>query len=214
MKSTKVLAFILATAFLSAPAGAQTNKAEPKPIAPTVVAPSKSGQLVIAVVDFATLSRDSSTMKAVRAEAEKLNRRFEAERVGEEKSLRADIDKLEKQRPVLSLREFEKRRNAMQQRIANLQRTVQLRRQQLTLAFRISAANFREEVIKVVQAMAVEKGYSIVIDKGTVIHVSPTLEVTGTALERVNKQVPKISFEFPPKRPVRPAPTSPVPPKK
>jgi outer membrane protein len=153
----------------------------------------------IAVVDGNKLTTVAKAMKAAREETEKLAKKFEAEFQAEERKLQAEFDELQKRRSAMTIGDYEKRVNDIQRRNNELRRTAQIRQQQMALSVRQVQLRFRDEVLKIVKALAVEEGYTLIIDVGATLHVSPQFDITDKVLERLDKALPTIKFEFPPK---------------
>lgn len=153
----------------------------------------------IAVVDGNKLTTVAKAMKTAREEAEKLAKKFEAEFQAEERKLQAEFDELQKRRSAMTIGDYEKRVNEIQRRNNELRRTAQIRQQQMALSVRQVQLRFRDEVLKIVKAIAVEESFTLIIDVGATLHVAPQFDITDKVLERLDKAVPVIKFEFPPK---------------
>lgn len=159
----------------------------------------KTPALSIALVDGNFLTENAKAMKAAREEADKIGRRFQNEFENERKKIAADADQLEKDRVKVTGQEYDRRRRELERRFAETQRTAQIRQQQMAISVRQVQVKFRDEVIAIVKAVAVEAGYNVVLDRGAVLHAIPAFDITNTVIERLDKNVPTIKFEFPPK---------------
>lgn len=196
---------------LAAGAGAEQAKTEDK--------------IVVAVVDGAKLTLAAKAMKSAQEEAEKLAKRFDADFGAEQKKLQAEYQQLEKDRLKITGEEYDKRLQRLNQRFAEIRRTAQIRQEQMSRAVRHVQLQFRAEVVKIIQAMSVEAGYTLVIEKSSILHAAAPLDITDKVLERLDKAQIQVKFEFPPraepgdpgtatdKKPETP-PTPPAPPKK
>lgn len=177
-------AVIAGVCVLSAPLGAQ----ESKPVAQS-----------IAVIDWQLILRDALAMKAARDQIEQQRKNFQAEITAEENKLRQAGQDLEKQRAVLSSEAYAQKQREMQRRVSEVQTRVQNRRRQLDQAFTGAANKFQETFVAVVNDMAKESGYSLVVLKAAVIYSVPTMDVTAKALDRLNKKLPTLQVTVPPK---------------
>ncbi len=168
--------------------------------------------LIVAVVDGGKLTQAAKAMKSAQEEAEKLAKRFDADFTGEQKKLQAEYQQLEKDRLKITGQEYDQRLQRLNARFAEVRRTAQIRQEQMARAVRIVQFEFRTEVVKVIQAMAVESGYTLVIEKSAVLHSAATLDITDKVLERLDKSQVQVKFEFPPKaeaeQPGTPAPAT------
>lgn len=183
----KIFAPALVALLLSVAAAAQ-QKDEPK-------APALS----IALVDGNFLTENAKAMKAAREEADKIGRRFQNEFENERKKIASEADQLEKDRVRITGQEYDRRRRELERRFAETQRTAQIRQQQMAISVRQVQVKFRDEVIAIVKAVAVESGYNVILDKGAVLHAVPAFDITQSVMDRLDKNVPTIKFEFPPK---------------
>jgi Skp family chaperone for outer membrane proteins len=183
-----ILAPALATLLFLSTAASDQQKEEPK-------APALS----VAVVDGNYLTENAKAMKAAREEADKIGRRFQNEFENERKKIASDADQLEKDRVKITGQEYDRRRRELERRFAETQRTAQIRQQQMAISVRQVQVKFRDEVVAIVKAMAVEGGFNLILDRGAVLHVIPAYDITKMVQERLDKNVPTIKFEFPPK---------------
>ncbi len=190
--------------------------------APLALAAAASAQqaekapLVVAVVDGGKLTQSAKAMKSAQDEAEKLAKRFDADFAGEQKKLQAEYQQLEKDRLKITGQEYDQRLQRLNARFAEVRRTAQIRQEQMSRAVRYVQFQFRAEVVKVIQAMSVESGYTLVIEKSALLHAAAALDITDKVLERLDKSQVQVKFEFPPKaEPSAPAtPTIPAAPEK
>jgi Skp family chaperone for outer membrane proteins len=155
--------------------------------------------LVVAVVDGGKLTTSAKAMKGAQDEAEKLAKRFDADFTGEQKKLQAEYQQLEKDRLKITGQEYDQRLQRLNARFAEVRRTAQIRQEQMSRAVRLVQLQFRNEVVKIIQAMSVESGYTLVIEKSAVLHAAATLDITDKVLERLDKAQIQVKFEFPPK---------------
>lgn len=211
MKRFLSILAIAAPLALAAGAGAEQAKPEDK--------------IVVAIVDGAKLTQAAKAMKSAQDEAEKLAKRFDADFAAEQKKLQAEYQQLEKDRLKITGEEYDKRLQRLNQRFAEIRRTAQIRQEQMSRAVRHVQLQFRTEVVKVIQALSVEAGYTLVIERSSILHAAAPLDITDKVLERLDKAQIQIKFEFPPraepgdpgassdKKPETPA-TPPAPPKK
>ena len=161
--------------------------------------PADKPALVVAVVDGGKLTLSAKAMKSAQDEAEKLAKRFDSDFAGEQKKLQAEYQQLEKDRLKINGQEYDQRLQRLNARFAEVRRTAQIRQEQMSRAVRHVQIQFRSEVVKVIQAMAVESGYTLVIEKSAVLHAAATLDITDKVLERLDKAQIQVKFEFPPK---------------
>ena len=174
----------------------------------------KPAALVVAVVDGGKLAIGAKAMKAAQTEAENLAKRFDADFAGEQKKLQTEYQQLEKDRLKITGQEYDQRLQRLNARFAEVRRTAQIRQEQMSRAVRAVQLQFRSEVVKVIQAMSVESGYTLVVEKTAILHSAAQLDITDKVLERLDKSAIQVKFEFPPKAETTQAPAIPAVPEK
>lgn len=170
--------------------------------------------LSLALVDIQELSRLTKAVQEVQKEIQAHEKKMQAEYIADQRRLQAAFNQLQKDRPNITGAQYDERYQDLNRQAVEAQRTLQVRRNQLGEAFRKAQEEFQKQVVEVVQAIAVEEGYNLVLNEGTVIHISPQFDITKKVAERINAKLKKIEFEFPPKEEDttrKPAP--PVPPR-
>jgi Skp family chaperone for outer membrane proteins len=187
MKRILPILALAAPLALTAPAGAQQTKADDKV------------SLVVAVVDGSKLARTAKAMKSAQEEAEKLAKKFDADFATEQKKLQSEYQQLERDRLKITGQEYDQRLQRLNQRFAEIRRTAQIRQEQMSRAVQHVQLQFRNEVVKVIQAMSVESGYTLVVEKSAVLHAAAQLDITDKVLERLDKSQVQVKFEFPPR---------------
>jgi len=168
----------------------------------TVSAQTKAPVAKIAVVDVQRVQRVSRAMKGVRDGLQKLRKKYNKEFVGREKEMQAEYNRLRKDKEM-PRSVYERRVRTLQAELVKLRRQSRARSQALSQAFQKSFAKFRQEVILVVKSMAVEDGYTLVMNQVTLIHSSPQYDITDKVIGRLNKRLPKLPLNY--KDPVRSA---------
>lgn len=176
----------LAMPLMAAPAFAQTK-------------PNAAPALVVAVVDGNLLTMQAKAMKSAQEEAEKLAKKFDADFGAEQKKLQTEAQTLEKDRAKITGDEYDRRQQRLAQRVTDIRRTAQIRQEQMARSVRQVQVLFRAEVVQIIQAIAVEEGYTMVIEKSAVLHAAAPFDITAKVLERLDKTQTQIKFEFPPR---------------
>lgn len=167
-----------------------------------VSAQTKAPVTKIAVVDVQRVQRVSRAMKGVRDNLQKLRDKYNKEFEKREKEMQAEYNRLRKDKEM-ARDVYERRVRALQAELVKLRRQSRARSQALSQAFQKSFAKFRQEVILVVKSMAVEDGYTLVLNQVTLIHSAPQYDITDKVVVRLNKRLPKLPLNY--KDPVRSA---------
>ena len=196
---------LLAGALLSlvaAPAFAQTK---PTPTPPTATIPPAPAAPKIAVVDFQNLLKGSQAVVALEKEGRAYQVNLRKEVDTEMRKLRQDALNLQRQRQSMTISQYERREAELLRRRRNIELSARARVGRLNQARAVALRNLQDEVVKIVKAISVEKGYTLVLlDQGNVLHHSPSYDITEEVLGRLNKSMPKVALEVDPKK--KPAP--------
>lgn len=165
-------------------------------------AQTKASALKIAVVNVQNVQKNSRAMKGVRDGLQKFRDQYNKEFQAREKEMQAEYTRLRKDKDM-DRGEYERRVRALQADLVKLRRQSRARSQALSQSFQKAFAKFRQEVILVVKSMAVEEGYTLVMNQLTLIHSAPQYDITDKVVARLNKRLPKLPLDY--KDPVRSA---------
>lgn len=160
-------------------------------------AQQKNQNIVVAVVNSQKILQSAVAVKGLVAQRDKIIKRFRAESVKEQNRLRRAYAALDRQCAVRSIQWCRRERGKLVDQVNQIRRLNQIRRQQISRSWQKSIGILLKEVSTVVKAMAVERGFTLVMTRRNVIHYSPTYDITDEVVKRVNKSLPKIKFEFP-----------------
>lgn len=154
---------------------------------------------VIIVIDLQEVVKDSTAGKGLLAQRDKYLQQYQSEFAKEEQSLRGAEQELARQRTVLSPEAFAEKRRGFEQQVVELQRKAQESRRSLEEAFGKGMNQLNQALVKVSDEIAQENGATIVLAKNQVFLHDPKMEVTKTAIERLNKRLPSVEFPTPAK---------------
>ena len=175
------------------------------------VAQDKAPAIKIAVVSLIDLQQQAKVWQDVRVQSTNLVKRFRAEAVKEQARLRKIYQNLERQCAVRSIQWCRRARIRINQQAQEFQRLNQVRRQQLGRSLQAARNKMLQETRRVVKAISVERGFTLVVSSGGLIHYAPAYDITPEVVKRLNKALPKMKLEFPVKagksnRPTKPRP--------
>jgi len=174
---------------LSAPQAAFSQATTTKPAA-------KPDRLSIAVIDVQLIIRESTAMKAVREEIARLREKFRTEVAQEENRFRAERAKLLRQRGVLTPQAFGRRRNQLVSKFATVQRQLQAKSRGLEAASAATLREFQKSLFAIVEELAKERGYTLVLSRARVAYTHPTYLETDEVLKRLNAKLPVLKLQM------------------
>jgi Skp family chaperone for outer membrane proteins len=190
---------VLVGATLAVPAFAQQAKKGNPPAA-----------LKIAVIDVETIRREAAAIKNAREQLNRYQAAFQAEIQKEEAELRNANQELARQRSILSPEAFAEERKKFDQKLIEVQRLMQQRRQLLDDAWAEVVRKVGDTMNEVITELAVENGYTLILRFDSLIFAGEAYVITQSALDRLNKKLPSLQVPDPTKK----APSPKTPPKK
>ncbi len=188
---------LLASALLgiaAAPASAQTK---PVPTPPTATITPPAAAPKIAVVEFQNLLKGSKAVIDLEKQGRTLQLNLRKEVDAEMKKLRQDVLNLQRQRDKMTIRVYERREAALLRRRRNIELSARARVGRLNQARAAALRTLQDEVVKIVKAISVEKGYTLVLlDQGNVLHHAQQYDITEEVLTRLNKAMPVVKLDL------------------
>lgn len=186
---------------LIASGGAADAQTVPEPrVSPPVVAPGMS-PLVVAVIDFQLVVRESMAGRSVRQQVDKRHAEFQAE-------IKTIQEELEQARLELSGKPGESseenygtKRQEIRDRIAELQSVIQQRKRALDEMFNVGMRQVDLALVEVLKELAEERGINLILNagrgRGLVLFAENSIVITDEALERLNRSLPKVELTDP-----------------
>ena len=179
-----VLAAVLSAAFALAQASAQTTV--PPPPAPVIV-----------MVDMQQLVYNSKAGKGVQGQMDKQRQAFSKEVAQQEDELQKARAELEHQRTVLPPDQFETKGRQFQQRLQELDRSVQAKQKAWQAVYSEAMNKVEEGALQVVAEIAAEHQANLVIQKAAVIFGKDGFDITADAMQRLDQRLPAVTVNQP-----------------
>ncbi len=173
------LAFLLLFGLLPAPAAAQDRS------------------LVIVVVDFQRIVRESAAAATVREQIDELRTAYQGEFARIEEQLRTAEAELTNQRPVLPDEEFLRRRRDFEMQVTEAQRQAQYRRAELDRALDSAMDRIQSSLLEVITDIAERQRANVVLNRSNVVMVDQELDFTEEALAELNAVLPRVDVAVP-----------------
>lgn len=156
--------------------------------------------IVVAVVDTTKIFQSAKAVKGLIRQRDAIVKRFQAEFAKENNRLRRAYANIDRQCAARSIQWCRRERGKLADQVQQIRRLGQIRRQQLTASWQNSMRKLLKEVTTVVKAMSIERGFTMVfVRRNSLIHYSPQFDITDEVIKRVDKSLPELKFEFPPK---------------
>ena len=183
MKLLAIGAVALA-AFTATAASAQTaGPQNPGPVIPGVC-----------VYYNARLLAQSSAGQAVETRMQQLAQEVQGELQPYATAIQTEAQALQQGAATIPADQMNQRRQALQQRIQEAQQLEATRDNELRYTLAQQRQKISEAIEPLLVAVYQEKGCGIMIDRESVFIMNPAMDVTDTVIQRLNAQLPTLSF--------------------
>lgn len=161
------------------------------------VAAAQDRPLVIIVVDFQRIVRESAAAATVRQQIDELRNAYQGEFTRIEEELRAVEAELAEQRQVLPDEEFLRLGRDFEQRVTEAQRQAQYRRAALDRALDEAMNQIQSSLLDVIANLAEREGANVVLSRSNVVMVDQELDFTEEALAELDSVLPHVDVSVP-----------------
>lgn len=183
MKLIAIGAFALASLTASAALAQAQGPANPGPAIPGVCV--YFNQRVLA---------QSTAGQAVQTRMEQLAQEVQGELQPYATAIQTEVQALQQGASTIPADQMNQRRQALQQRIQEAQQLEGTRDNELRYTLAEQRRKISEAIEPLLVAVYQEKGCGIMIDRESVFIMNPSMDVTDTVIQRLNAQLPTLSF--------------------
>lgn len=149
----------------------------------------------IGVVDVAYILSKSQAAQNIQAQRQSVREAFLADISKTEQALRAE-EKILDQRGKISQEDYLKLRQVYEANLLELRKDAQQKKRALEEASNVAMNVLREELYVVVQEIANERGFELVISNKNVIAGEKSLDITKETLEIINKNLKEVPLKI------------------
>ncbi len=175
---------------------AQAPPSPPAP-APPPPAPSPAGQsLTVMVVDYQALLQNSKAAKMVRSQIEQKRGEYTKEISHQEEGLRAERDALQRQQASLSPEALNQKGRDFQQKVNELERNVQGKRQALEKSNGDALQKIQEQMLKIIADIAKQRKANLVFQRADLVLFDQGFDVTDEVLQKLDEEMPALTVNF------------------
>lgn len=150
----------------------------------------------VGVVDVSYIMSQSLAAKSIHEQREALREKFLAEISETERVLREEEKEILEERSKLSQEEYAKKRQAYETKLIAARKMAQEKKRMLEEASNVSMDALREHLYLVVEELADERGFELVISNKNVIAGEKSLDITQETLEKLNQQIKTVPLEI------------------
>ncbi len=148
----------------------------------------------VAVIDIGEIRRKASVVKDIRNQIGKFRDAFQADIQKEEEVLRDADKELARKRTILTPDAFAEERRKFQQRVVEVQRLVQKRKQELDRAMANAMRKVELTLTDIVADIAKKKKLTLILRKEQTVLVAPALSITKEVLQIVEEKMPSLKI--------------------
>lgn len=197
---TLLLAFLWGLAgngLAQAPPAPPTPAPAPAP-APPAAAPAAAAPmpLTVMVVDVQALLQNSKAAKMVRGQIEQKRNEYTKEISHQEEALRAERDTLQRQQASMSADALNQKGREFQQKVNDLERNVQGKRQALEKSNGEALSKIQEVMLKIIADIARDRKANLVFQRADLVLFDQSFDVTDEVLQKLDEQMPTLTVNF------------------
>jgi outer membrane protein len=185
---------LVSLALLCGPPGLAPAQTPPSPS--PAPAPAASPNLSILVVDVQALLQNSKSAKMVRQQIEQKRNEYAKEISQQEEALRHERDTLQRQQPSLSPEALNQKGREFQQKVNELDRSVQGKRQSLEKSNAEALENIQSVMLKIITDIAKERKANLVFQRSELVLFDQGFDVTDQVLQKLDEQLPTLTVNF------------------
>ena len=182
-----ILCALVLWASLTAPAAAQKPEADKDVIT----------LLNLAVIDTEVIRRKSRAFKDIGAQIAKYRKAIRADIQKEEEVLRGANEELARKRAILAPETFAEERRQFEERLVQVQRTVQKRKKDLERVAAEAVKKVEAVLNKIITDVANEQSLGLILRKNQTVLVANELDITPHVLKRLDTALPSLKVSDP-----------------
>jgi Skp family chaperone for outer membrane proteins len=180
----------------AAPAPAQPAAAALASSAPAATQAGGPPAPKIIVIDRQTILRLSSAGKAMMTSAQTLSRNADTEFKAQAESLEKELGALQQQLAILAPDARAAKQNEFNTRRDQFQQRVQDRQTQIQNGFAVAGQRLDQALGPILQTIMNERGANMLLDRSAVMLATIDIDVTATAIERLDRALPTLAVSL------------------
>lgn len=150
--------------------------------------------LKIAIVDFQKILTTASAPKSVNDQIQNIRENYRKEVQKDETDLRNSNQELAQKQTLLSADAFNAERRKFEQKVLEVQKSVQQKNQNLQIAQNQAKQKIMQELRTIILNISKEKNYSLVLRREQTVIVADDFDITDQVITELNKKLPKITI--------------------
>jgi len=189
------LMFLLVVAASCGGAGIAWAQQPPPAATPPAANPTQP-PLTIMVVDIQSLLQNSKSAKMVRQQIEQKRAEYAKEISHQEETLKQERDSIQRQQSSLSAEALNQKGREFQQKVNDLDRGVQSKRQALERSNAEALEKIQEVMLKIITDIAKDRKANLVFQRSELVLFDQNFDVTDEVLRKLDEQLPTLTVNF------------------
>ena len=177
-------------------AGIGTAVAQAPPVPATPANPGGPTNLTVLVVDVQSLLQNSKAAKMVRQQIEQKRNEYAKDISHQEETLRQERDALQRQQSSLSAEAMNQKGREFQQKVNELDRNVQSKRQALEKSNADALEKIQQSMLKIISEIAKERKANLVFQRSELVLYDQVFDVTDSVLKKLDEDLPTLTVDF------------------
>ncbi len=153
--------------------------------------------LNMAVIDTEVIRRKSMAFKDIGAQISKYRKAIQADIQKDEEALRSANDELARKRAILAPETFAEERRQFEERLVQVQRTVQKRKKGLERVGFEALKKVEAVLNKIITEVAKEQSLGLILRKNQTVLAAQELDITPDVLKRLDTALPSLKVSNP-----------------
>ena len=153
--------------------------------------------LNMAVIDTEVIRRNSKAFKDIGAQIVKYRKAIQADIQKDEEALRSANEELARKRAILAPETFAEERRRFEERLVQVQRTVQKRKKDLERVAAEAVEKVEAVLNKIINEVAKEQSLGLILRKNQTVLVAKELDITPHVLKRLDTALPSLKVSDP-----------------
>jgi outer membrane protein len=151
-------------------------------------------ELVVGVVDFDLILKESKASKSVKSQYDKQSSAFDANLEQKRKAFKDQVQKLAAQRSTLSDDEFKKRKDELDAQGKAIQKSLVQTKQALDSNLHKAVGTIRSALLKIIAEIAKKRALTLVLNKSAAVLAADAYEFTDEAMKELDAKLPSVKL--------------------
>lgn len=154
------------------------------------------GSVKIGVIDLQKIHQDAKVAKDLQAQVEKHRSALQNEHAKLEEELHGAEKKLIEDQKRLSEADFNQKRVAFENQVAEAQKKAGLHRESLENAFSDAVVSIRKNLETIANEIAAQEGYTLMLPLAAVLYHDKSYDITDRVLKVLDEKMPSVTLKI------------------